>query len=202
MTNRLLGASAAAALIAAPALAEPTLYELDPSHSQIVFSYDHLGFSTTTGMFSGFQGEIMFDEADPANSSVSVSMPITEMFTGWEQRDEHFMSADFFDAVADASPEGDSEDLVTFESTSIEVTGENTANITGDLTMNGTTQEVVLETTMNAQGTHPMQQRAWIGFDATTSVLRSDFGVGAFAPAVSDEVQLMISIEAGVPEEA
>jgi polyisoprenoid-binding protein YceI len=203
MTTRLLASAAtAAALIAAPALAEPTLYELDASHSQIVFSYDHLGFSTTHGMFSGFEGEIMFDEADPANSSVSVSMPITMMFTGWEQRDDHFMSADFFNAVAEASPEGDGPDLVTFESTAIEVTGENTANITGDLTMNGITQEVVLETTMNQKGTHPMAQREWIGFDATTSVLRSDFGVGAFAPAVSDEVQLQISIEAGVPEGA
>lgn len=202
MTIRLTTAAAVAALLATPALAEPQLYELDASHSQIVFAYNHLGFSTTKGMFSGFEGEIMFDEADPANSSVSVSMPVSSMFTGWEQRDDHFMSADFFNAVADAAPEGDGDDMVTFESTAIEVTGETTAQITGDLTMNGVTKEVVLDTTLNQQGMHPMQQRQWIGLDATTTLLRSDFGVGAFAPAVSDEVQVEISIEAGVPEEA
>ena len=205
MTTRRLTAVAAvaavaAALAASPALAEPELYTLDPSHSQIVFSWDHLGFSRTTGMFSGFEGEIMFDEADPANSSVSVSMPVIEMFTGWEERDTHFMSPDFFNAVADASPEGDPANLVTFESTGIEVTGENTALITGDLTMNGTTEEVVLDATLNNQGMHPMAQRPWLGFAATTTVNRSDFGVGAFAPAVSDEVEIEIAIEAGQGE--
>ncbi|MEL6168239.1 MAG: YceI family protein [Pseudomonadota bacterium] len=171
------------------AIAESQTYKLDPSHSQIIFSYDHLGFSTTFGMFSGFEGEIVFDEDDPAASSVSVSMPVTSMFTGWEQRDGHFMSPDFFNASAD--------DLVSFTSTSIEVTGDNTALITGDLSMNGVTKEIVLDTTLNGSGTHPMAQQPWIGFDASTTLLRSDFGVGAFAPAVSDEVEVMISIEAG-----
>ena len=202
MTRRLIAATAFAATLATPALAEPETYTLDPSHSQILFTWNHLGFSETTGMFSGFEGEIQFDEADPAASSVSVEFPVSSMFTGWEQRDDHFMSADFFNAVADASPEGDSANLVTFQSTGIEVTGEDTALITGDLTMNGTTQEVVLDTTLNNQGMHPMEQRPWLGFAATTTVKRSDFGVGAFAPAVSDEVQIEISVEAGQPEGA
>ena len=74
-------------------------YLLDASHSQVVFSYDHLGYSTTTGMFSGFEGEIMFDQENPANSSVTVSMPTKSMFTGWEKRDAHLMSDDFFGAT-------------------------------------------------------------------------------------------------------
>ncbi|MGY6633728.1 MAG: YceI family protein [Alkalilacustris sp.] len=170
------------------AKAEPTTWALDASHSQIVFSYDHLGFSTTYGMFSGFEGEITFDDADPANSSVTVSFPVTSMFTGWEARFEHFMNEDFFNAAEN--------DLVTFTSTSIEVTGEDTALITGDLTMNGITQEVVLDARLNAMAEHPMENRPWAGFDATTTLLRSDFGVGAFAPFVSDEVEVMISVEA------
>jgi polyisoprenoid-binding protein YceI len=202
MNTRLLAAvSAVAALAAAPVLADPERYALDPSHSQILFAWDHLGFSETTGMFSGFEGEILFDEENPAASSVSVAFPVSSLFTGWEQRDNHFMSADFFDAVANASPEGDSADMVTFESTGIEVTGENTALITGDLTLNGITKEVVLDTTLNNMGMHPIEQRPWMGFDATTTVLRSDFGVGAFAPAVSDEVRIEISVEAGQAEE-
>jgi polyisoprenoid-binding protein YceI len=189
-------ALAATALLALPALAEPERYVLDASHSQILFSYNHLGYSTTWGMFSGFEGEIMFDQADPANSSVSVSMPVTDMFTGWEERYTHFMSEDFFNASAGAGPEGSPEDLITFESTAIEVTGEDTALITGDLTLNGVTKEVVLDATLNQVGEHPMANQPWAGFDATTEVLRSDFNVGSFAPFVSDEVQIQISIEA------
>lgn len=202
MTTRLLATvSTVAALLAAPALAAPERYALDPGHSQILFSWDHLGFSETTGMFSGFEGEIVFDEEDPAASAVRVAFPVASIFTGWEQRDEHFLSADFFDASADASPTGDEADLVTFESTGIEVTGEDTALITGELTLNGVSKEVVLDTTLNNQGVHPVEQRPWLGFDATTTVLRSDFGVGAFAPMVGDEVRIEISVEAGLAEE-
>ena len=175
------------ALFAAPAIAAET-YKLDASHSQIVFSYDHLGFSTTYGMFSGFGGQIEFDRENPASSSVVVSFPVRSMLTGWEARFAHFMSADFFGA------EGD--EMVRFESTGIEVTGEDTALITGNLTLNDVTREVVLDAKLNAAGTHPIEQREWLGFDATTTLLRSDYNVGAFAPFVSDEVRVVISIEA------
>jgi polyisoprenoid-binding protein YceI len=180
----------ATALAALPlaAFAAPEEWTFDPSHSQVVFNYDHLGFSTTYGMFSGFDGTIMFDEEDPANSSVEVSFPVRSMLTGWEARFEHFMSDDFFGAE-----EGD---MVTFTSTGIEVTGENTANITGDLSMNGVTKEVVLDTTLTQQMEHPMEGEPWVGFNATTTLLRSDFNVGMFAPYVSDEVEVFISLEA------
>ncbi|MDZ7709783.1 MAG: YceI family protein [Roseovarius sp.] len=185
---------AAALVLAANAVhAAPETYELDPSHSQVVFTYNHLGFSTTTGMFSGFEGEITFDENDPAASSVEVSMPVMSMFTGWEKREAHFMSDEFFGAT-----EGD---MVTFTSTGIEVTGEDTALITGDLTMNGITKSVVLDTVMNQKSdAHPMNNRPWMGFDANTTLKRTDFELGKFAPYVSDEVEVMISIEAGKPE--
>lgn len=177
-----------AALAAAPAFAEAEKYTLDSSHSQIVFNYNHLGYSTGFGMFSGFAGEIMFDQANPAASSVTVSFPVRSMLTGWEARFEHFMSADFFDAAED--------EMVTFTSTAIEVTGETTAKITGDLTLNGVTKPVVLDAVLNQVSDHPMENKPWAGFDATTTLLRSDFNVGAFAPFVSDEVQVQISVEA------
>jgi len=189
MTRTLIAAALGLGLAASPAFAEPRAYVLDSSHSQVVFSYDHLGFSTTYGMFSGFSGTIMFDATDPANSSVEVSMPVTSMFTGWEARDAHFMSEDFFDAAG-------TDEQVTFVSTSIEVTGETTARITGYLTLNGVTKPVVLDTTLNKADTHPMENAPWLGFDATTTLKRSDFGVDMFAPFVSDEVEVMISIEA------
>ncbi|MCU0800916.1 MAG: YceI family protein [Rhodobacteraceae bacterium] len=190
---KLLSLAVLATLAAAPAYAAPEKYVLDPSHSQIVFSYDHLGFSTTYGMFSGFNGEIAFDAEDPAASSVSVSFPVRSMMTGWEERFQHFMSADIFNAADETS-------LVTFTSTAIEVTGENTANITGDLTMNGVTKPVTIATTMNKADNHPMANKPWLGFTGTTSVLRSDFNVGLFAPNVGDEVQITLSIEAAKAE--
>lgn len=163
-------------------------YVLDASHSQVLFSYNHLGFSTTYGMFSGFEGDITFDQENPANSAVNVSMPVMSMFTGWEQREGHFMSSDFFGAE-----EGD---MITFTSTSIEVTGEDTAKITGDLSMNDITKSVVLDATLNKTGDHPQAGKPWAGFDATTTLLRSDYDLGAFAPFVSDEVAVQISVEA------
>src|SRR6056297_2615258 len=175
-------------LAAGAAFAEPEQYVLDASHSQVLFTYNHLGFSTTYNMFSGFDGEIMFDAEDPANSSVSVAMPVMSMFTGWEKRFEHFMSDDFFGAE-----EGD---MITFTSTGIEVTGEDTATITGDLTINDMTQSVALEASLNKADTHPMANKPWLGLDATTTILRSDYGLGKFAPNISDEMEVMISIEA------
>ena len=188
MKSLITTAALATTLLSAPAFASSQSYVLDSSHSQIVFSYDHLGYSTTYGMFSGFEGAIDFNQADPAASSVSVSFPVNTMLTGWEARFQHFMSGDFFDAAED--------EMVTFTSTSIEVTGETTALITGDLTLNGITKPVVLDATLNQVGDHPMEGKPWAGFDATATVLRSDFEVGAFAPFVSDEVEIMISIEA------
>ena len=178
----------AAALLAAPALAAPEKYTLDSSHSQIVFSYNHLGYSTGHGMFSGFAGEIMFDQADPAASTVTVSFPVNTMLTGWQERFDHFMSPDFFGATDD--------EMVTFTSTAVEVTGEKTARITGDLTLNGVTKSVVLDTVLNAASEHPMMKQPWAGFSATTTLLRSDYNLGMFAPFVSDEVVVQIEVEA------
>lgn len=185
-------AATIATLMATAAYSAPEKYNLDAGHSQIVFSYNHLGFSTTWGMFSGFEGDIMFDADAPASSSVSVSMPLKSMLTGWEARFQHFMAPDFFNATDDS--------MVSFTSTSIEVTGDATAMITGDLTLNGVTKPVVLDAVLNQSGDHPMAGKPWLGFNATTQLLRSDFGVDMFTPYVSDEVNLMISIEAGKAE--
>ncbi|VCU58876.1 Protein yceI precursor [Tritonibacter mobilis] len=186
--KKILLAAALIGTAATSALAAPEKYTLDSSHSQILFSYNHLGYSTTWGMFSGFEGEIMFDQEDPANSSVSVSMPVKSMFTGWEARFNHFMSDDFFGAADD--------EMVSFTSTGIEVTGEDTAKITGDLTLNGVTKSVVLDAKLNKAGEHPMAKKPWAGFDATTTLVRSEYELGQFAPFVSDEVEVKISVEA------
>ncbi len=189
---RLAPLSLVAALIAAPAFAAPEAYVLDPSHSQIVFSYNHLGFSTSYGMFSGFEGKISYDAEAPASSSVEVAFPVKTMLTGWQARFDHFMSPDFFGANADSN--------VTFKSTAIEVTGEKTAKITGDLTLNGVTKSVVLDAALTQAMEHPMEKKPWLGFTGATVLKRSDYNLGQFAPYVSDEVTVQISIEASKAE--
>ena len=186
--HKSISAAALLAVLSTSAIAAPEAYTLDASHSQIVFNYNHLGYSTSYGMFSGFNGEIQFDQEDPAASSVTVSFPVRTMLTGWQERFDHFMSPDFFDAT--------DEEMVTFTSTSIEVTGEGTALITGDLTLNDVTKSVVLDAKLNQVGDHPMAGKPWAGFDATTTLLRSDYNLGQFAPFVSDEVVVNISVEA------
>jgi len=181
-------AASIATFAATAAVAAPEKFLLDAPHSQIVFSYDHLGFSTTRGMFSGFEGIVMFDQENPAASSVSVSMPAQSMITGWSERFDHFMSKDFFGAS--------DEEMISFKSTAIEVTGDTTALITGDLTLNGVTRPVVLDAVLNQVGDHPMAGKPWAGFSASASILRSQFELGKFAPFVGDEVTIMISIEA------
>lgn len=183
-----LSAAAIAVAAATGASAAPEKYVLDPSHSQVVFSYNHLGFSTTTSMFSGFEGEILFDQDDPAASSVSVSIPLETMMTGWGPRFEGLMSEEFFNASGG--------EMITFQSTGIEVTGEDTARITGDLTINGVTKPVVLDTSLNQTGEHPIEQKPWAGFTAETRLLRSDFNLGLYAPYVGDEISIKISVEA------
>ena len=174
--------------LGAAASAEPVKYVLDASHSQIVFTYEHLGFSTTTGVFSGFDGEIMFDAEDAAASSVTVAFPTDSLYTGWAERTAHFLTDDFFGAEANPT--------ISFTSTGIEVTGETEGKITGDLTINGITKSVVLDAEVTQMGDHPMAGKPWVGFEAETSVLRSDFDMGMYTPYIADEVQIEISIEA------
>ncbi|QYX56036.1 YceI family protein [Roseovarius sp. SCSIO 43702] len=188
MKSIVFATAATLVLGAGAALAAPEKYMLDPAHSQVMFTYDHLGFSKTYNAFSGFEGEIMFDAEDPASSSVSVSIPTNKLYTGWEERFQHMMSEDFL-----GTAEGD---MVSFTSTGIEVTGDDTAKIMGDLTINGETKPVTLDAKLNKVAEHPMNGKETLGFEATTTIKRSDFGAGKFAPNVGDELDVTISIEA------
>lgn len=186
MLKKILGAAFIAGALSTPAISADK-YVFDASHSQIIFSYDHLGFSTSFGMFSGFEGEAMLDVDNPSASSVAVEFGANTLITGWKPRAEHLISADFFNA--EVNP------LVTFKSTLVETTGDDTAKVTGDLQINGITKPVTLDVKLNQIGDHPLAGKPWAGFDATTTVLRSEFGMEKYTPFISDEVKLMISVE-------
>lgn len=195
-------AEPAAAEAADPSAAAPAAvqgvsgtYEIDPTHTTVVAQWNHFGFSNPVANFGGAEGRIVYDADNVAASSVEVTLPLSGLNAFVDKFDEHLRSADFFDA--ERFP------VATFRSTAVEDAGPGKLKVTGDLTIKDNTRPVVLDVTINRFGEHPMLKRPAAGFDATTTLLRSDFGVGAYAPNVSDEVQLRITTEAvAVADEA
>ena len=170
------------------AYAAPEKYILDNPHTQILFKVNHLGFSNSYGKFTSYEGSINFDEADPKNSSVEITIKADSVDLNDEKWNEHVRKADFLDAEKFPT--------ITFKSTSIQVIGEKSASISGDLTIRGVTKPVVLAAVLNSTGKHPFSGKMGAGFSATTSIKRSDFGVSYGLPAVGDEVVIALEVEA------
>ncbi|MDS9467752.1 YceI family protein [Paracoccus sp. MBLB3053] len=176
-------------LSAGAALAEPVVYDFDPSHSQVVFEYSHMGFSTSTGIINGVTGTLQLDAENPENSTVEATIPLSGLHTVSPDLDQHIFGADFFNADR-------GEAVATFKSTKVEPNGDKEAKVTGDFTVNGVTKPVVLDVDLNQIAAHPMTGKEAAGFDAETVLKRSDFNMGKFAPAVSDDVAIAITVEA------
>lgn len=174
------------------AQAAPVTYKLDPGHTMVLFSWNHFGYSNPTANLGLGEGSLVFDEQHPARSSVDVTLPLANLDTHVPALDKHLKEADFFDA--------DKYPTVTFKSTSVKPLGKNRFSVTGNLTVHGVTRPVVLSATLNKVGPHPMTKAQAIGFDATASIKRSDFGVGAYVPAVSDQITIRITTEGEVPK--
>lgn len=172
--------------------AAPVTYKLDPNHTMVLFSWSHFGYSHPTADLGLGEGTLVFDEKDPAQASVQVTLPLTHLDTHVPALDTHLKKADFLDA--------DKYPMVTFKSTRVQPLGGNRFKVTGDLTVHGVTKAVVLAATLNKVGPHPMGKTQTIGFDATASIRRSDFGVGAYVPNVSDEISIRITTEGSVPD--
>lgn len=181
-------ASAFAALTAGAVFADGHAqeYTLDPTHSAIQFSWGHGPFSSTYGMFFEMTGSMTLDKEAPENSTITVSMPLEAMVV--DPTLKGHLSSDRFFGGFDGK-------AVEFTSTSVEVTGEDTATVTGDLTIAGTTSEVTLDAVLGGIGNGPTGAEI-AGFTATTTIMRSDFGIDWFTPFVSDEIAVEVSIEA------
>ena len=190
-----LAAALASASVAAGisvAAAAPVTYKMDPNHTDVIASWSHFGFSHPIAHFGQVDGVIVYDADNVGQSSVSVTIPLAGLEAHVEAFNEHLRSADFFDAGQFPT--------ITFKSSKVEAAGDNKLRVFGDLTVHGVTWPVVLDTTINKIGEQPMAKRAAAGFDATTTIKRSDFGVGKYAPNVSDEVTIRITTEALVPK--
>lgn len=174
------------ASLSASAMAET--FQLDPTHTSVVVSWNHFGFSNPTASFSDVTGTLNFDDADATKSKVSVKIPVKTVDTRVPALTKEFLAKDYFDA--EGHPQA------TFDSTKVVKTAVNEYDVTGKLTIKGITKEVVLHAKLNKEGEHPMKKKPTVGFDATTEIKRSEFGMGQYVPYVSDEVTIHITTEA------
>ena len=185
---------ATALLLAGNAVAALVTYKIDPNHTDVIASWNHFGFSHPVAHFGQVDGNIVYDADNVGQSSVKVTIPLAGLEAHVPAFNEDLRSADFFDA--EKFPE------ITFASTRVEAAGDTKLRVFGDLTVHGVTKPVVLDVTINKIADHPMSKpkRAAAGFDATTTIKRSDFGVDKYAPNVSDDVTIRITTEAIVPK--
>lgn len=201
LATTLYAATASTVLFGTPLLAQQTpattpgapiatratagTYAVDSGHTQVLFTVNHMGFSTYSGQFTQPTGTLVLDPANHARDRVEIVFPIDKVSTTVAALDAHLKTPDFFDAAK--YPEG------RFVSTSITVHG-TTATIAGNLTLRGVTKPVVLAAKFVGAGSSPMgAHKTNVGFSATTSVKRSDFGISYGIPLVSDKVDLVIN---------
>ncbi|MGM0422735.1 MAG: YceI family protein [Pseudomonadota bacterium] len=176
--------------LATPAMAESKTYEFDTVHSQIIFFVSHLGFSNSQGEFLEFGGQFSFDPEDVESSNVDVTIDTASIDMDDKKWDDHMKNEDFFHV--EKYPH------MTFKSTSIEKTGDNTGKLTGDLTLLDVTKPVTLDVTYNKSGPRGDDEyRA--GFSATGTLQRSDFGMNyglsESGAGIGDEVEIRIEVE-------
>lgn len=181
-------------------------YILDRQHTEVRFTWDHLGLSRQGGRFQDVTGRVSFDPQSPEMSEIDVSIPVASLSTGVAKLDEHLIkSREFFDVGAYPR--------ILFKSTAIKMKSDRTGEATGDLTINGITKPVVLEFLWNFIGNHPLASINPVyaghysaGFSASTQIRRSDWGITRTIPYVSDEIRISIETEmhreGGPPETA
>jgi len=180
---------AAALAASGAAYAEPVNYTLDSAHTQVAFSIDRFGFNHVLGRFENVTGTMVIDEANPANSSVSATIQVASVDSSNDTRDEHIRGERWLNAAQFPT--------IEFRSTSVRLTGERTAEVTGNLTLLGQTHPVTLNVTLNNIGGTPNRPSDRLaGFSATGSLSRAAWGsTTAQAPNMIGDL-VTIQIEA------
>jgi len=174
-------------LTAMPAMAADTL-RFEPAHTSVIFQYEHFGLSHPSGKIMGGAGTLMLDRDDPAKSAVDITLDMATLTTALPDFDTLLKGEKYFDVARFPT--------AAFKSTKIELTGENTANVTGDLTIHGVTQSAVLAVTFNKKAFNPAVFRTGYGFSAIAHLSRKAFGLGNYEPIVGDDIDLIIDAEA------
>jgi len=171
-----------------PVDAKKGAYKIDPRHTQIIFEIQHMGLSNFFGRFSKVSGQLIFDPAAPESSALSADVDMTAIDTHVSELDKELV--DFF--KADKFP------TASFKATGITRAGDNTGTVTGDLTLAGVTKPVTLNVTFKGARNPPIPFQPYrIGFDATATIHRADFGLtnAIWSGMVGDDVTLLIEME-------
>jgi len=175
-----------ALLGAGQAMAADYAIDKQGQHAFVNFKISHLGYSWLYGTFKDFGGSFTFDEKNPEASKVNVTLKTESVDTNHAERDKHIRSADFLNVSKNPT--------ATFKSTSVKSTGKDSADITGDLTLNGVTKPVVIAAKFIGQGDDPWGgYRA--GFEGSTKLKLKDFNIEKDLGPASQEVELIISVE-------
>lgn len=183
------GVVAQSALTKVPSEVRAGAYDLDTGHGKITWSVDHMGFSTYYGQFVNVQAQLTLDPANPANSSLTATIPLTEVDSNSDGLDRHLQTADFFDTA--------NHPTATFVSRSITIDADdaNEATVVGDLTLRGVTRPVTMEVEFNQAGPS-MGNTYKAGFDGEATIKRSEFGITYGIPmGLGDDVKLHIEGE-------
>lgn len=162
-------------------------YTLDKNHGYISFSYSHFGYSNPQVGFRSFTVDLQLDANQLENSKVNVSIDANSIDSRVDEFNEHLRGEKLLDTAKFPT--------MTFTSTGVRVTGADTLQVTGDLTIKGVTKSVILDTRINKAAEHPMKKTPIIGVSASTKINRSEFDAGYVVPAVSDEVTITIETE-------
>jgi len=171
------------------AFAAPVAYTLDPAHTQVQFSWNHLQYSNPEAGFDDVTGTLMWDVDDITNSSVDVTMAVDSVHSHVAALDDKLKSAEFLDAQRYPK--------ARFVSTRVErLDDAGHLRISGNLTVHGTTRPIRLDAHLNHVGTYPMLEVPAAGFSASGVIKRSEFGVGEGIPFVGDELTVRITAEA------
>jgi polyisoprenoid-binding protein YceI len=168
-------------------------YTLDPNHSYVSWRVNHFGFSNPSGKWMA-NGVLVFDQKQPTNSHVNVNIKVDSLITGLPELDKHLKTPLFFDVEKFPT--------ATFVSNKIAVTGKNKGTVAGVLTLHGVSKPITLKVVLNKVGVNPINNLNSVGFSATTSLKRSDFGINGYLPNISDDVNLQIEVEANQPKSA
>jgi polyisoprenoid-binding protein YceI len=171
---------------------EAGTYAADTGHSLVGWRVNHFGFSDYFGIFGSVAGSLTLDPKNPSAAKVDMTIPIATVVTASSGLTDHLLRAGQNGAKPDFF--GPNAEPAKFVSTKVETTGGTTANITGNLTLNGVTKPVVIAAEFVGAGDNPFSRKKTVGFEGRTSIKRSEFGVAYGIPMVSDEVQLDISV--------
>jgi polyisoprenoid-binding protein YceI len=169
----------------APNKVESGTYAVEPNHTQVVFSVNHFGFSTFSGLFEKASGTLVLDPVKPEGSKLDVTVSTDSVYTPSDKLTGELKGADWLDAGK--FPE------ITFKSTKVEKTGPESAKVMGDLTLHGVTKPVTLTAKFHGAGPNPLSKKYTIGFEVSGKIKRSDFGVKTYVPMIGDEVDLTIN---------